>query len=660
MKHTIIVIDDDITLLESLEIELNSIIDKSKYTVETCISGSEAIELSESFSKKEIPIALIICDYIMPGIRGDSLLSMFHSVFPDAMKIMLTGHLELESITNAINNAALYRYIPKPWDKHDFDLAIIEALKNYEYKIRIQEQKVLLERQNQELLNLNFQNQQKQEQLKLAVENSGMFSWELGITKHFYIDDAIYEYIGIEKTDDKENKYDLLDYLFPEDRKEILNLLSSKILTREIIQFDIRVNSPSGKTFWFYARGKFVKNDKDATKSIMTGICFDITEEKEKKELLQDNEAKYKHLYEDASLGVIRGKFICDNANNVKDLELIEFNSATELILSMKSKDIIGKCLSDFISPIDSEYIDFLQSVYKTGSQTFAEFYLEGIKKFIHVIGNLYNSNKDEIIIIMYDLSKHYYYEEEIRKAKEIAEESDKMKTAFLANMSHEIRTPLNQIMGFSQLLSRRDLTEDERDDYTAILLRNSTKLLQLVTDVIDISRVEANQLKISETPLSLNHVMQELYFKFVDELKVLDKDKINFFTTKPLTDEGSALMSDESRLIQILTNLLDNAVKFTSEGYIEFGYSVNSTNTLVSIYIKDTGIGIRDDSLERIFEQFWQEDASFTRRYEGTGIGLAVCRSMTKLLGGDIMVQSEFGKGSTFTIVIPFVQPEF
>jgi signal transduction histidine kinase/FixJ family two-component response regulator len=659
-KSAIILIDDDITVLESLEMEIASIIDSKKYILETCNSGNETIDICQNLMDEGIEIALIICDYLMPGIRGDSLLSILHNSYPNAIKIMLTGHIDVNSITNAINNAGLFRFIPKPWEKNDFDLAIIEALKHYEYKTKITEQNKLLEKQNSELSRLNINNAKKREQLALAIESSNMFFWELIVGEYFKIDDNIFEILGYERYKDVTNYYPVLDHIEREDREKILKFFACEENNDKNFQFDVRLKNINEKTLWFRIRGKQIQY-KDDSKRFITGICFDVTEEIERNEILIDSELKYTHLYNNLALGVVRARLKTNNDDKITDVKFLDINDSAAGIFNIDASAVQGKYLSEFNSNgLPEKYNDFLTRVYKTGEQNFGEFYFEEVNRYIYVIASRFASNKDQIMFILFDLTKHYHYEEEIRKAKELAEESDKMKSAFLANISHEIRTPLNQIMGFSQLLAMNDIDNSERKEYSEILLRNSESLLQMITDVIDIARIEAKQLQLTKNATSLNYILHDLYEKYKKELTFNEKENINFYTTKPLPDEDVAIETDESRLAQVLSNLLDNAVKFTSEGFIELGYYTNSDQSLISIYIKDTGIGIKDEYLEKIFEQFWQADSSFTRKYEGTGIGLAVCRSMTKLLGGDIMVHSELGKGSTFTIVLPFVKPQF
>jgi len=652
MKNYILIIDDDTTVLESLEIEISSLVNTNKYFIETCTFGDEAIDLANEILNNDGKIALIICDYLMPGIRGDSVLTILHKISPESIKILLTGHIELEAVTNAINNAALYRYIPKPWEKNDFDLAIVEAIKTYETKREIESQRNILREQNNKLQSLYQRNEVHRQHLELALDNANMFWWEYdNKIRKFSIDGRIKDYLklDIEQSSLSES---IIDFIFPEDRAMLLEKINSLTGTNYLLNEDLRVQHPNGDILWFTTKGKYTAKQEN-NKEVFTGICFDITETKIEHQAIIENEKKLRSIYENNTLSVIKGKVIFIDGK-ITDLLIQEHNIATESLFEFSSAETKPKFLSDIFDVIDDNLINFFSNLLSTEKYSVIEGYYKTMNKFFHVIGNRFNHSTDEVIIITLDMTNHYRYEEEIKIAKQIAEENNQMKTAFLANMSHEIRTPLNQIMGFSQLLVRDDLDNEERKDYSNILLRNSQKLLRMINDVIDISRIEANQFSVYVNEISVNNVLHDIYTKTMAELQIADKLHINFSITKQLSDDDAIIITDESRLIQILTNLLDNAVKFTAQGFIECGYEYNFEKYSIDFFVRDTGIGISEENMNRIFEQFWQADSSFTRMYEGTGLGLALCKCLVKVLEGSIRVESKLGFGSTFFVTIP------
>jgi signal transduction histidine kinase/CheY-like chemotaxis protein len=244
----------------------------------------------------------------------------------------------------------------------------------------------------------------------------------------------------------------------------------------------------------------------------------------------------------------------------------------------------------------------------------------------------------------------------ELNEAKLKAEESDKLKSSFLANMSHEIRTPLNAILGFSNLLTDPSTTEADRLDYSKMMDVSASDLIQLIDDILDVSRIEANQLKITLEDCQVNSLLREIFEVFKQSIRVENPD----YQVKPVLnihDENRdyIINTDRLRLRQILLNLLNNAIKFTSEGFIEIGYFTEEANQNLIFYVKDTGIGIPFIKLEKIFERFTKVADVKTKHYRGTGLGLSIALKLARLLNGDIRVESEENKGSIFYVSIPY-----
>ncbi|MGC9374044.1 MAG: ATP-binding protein [Bacteroidales bacterium] len=250
--------------------------------------------------------------------------------------------------------------------------------------------------------------------------------------------------------------------------------------------------------------------------------------------------------------------------------------------------------------------------------------------------------------------------ERNLLEAKMKAEESDKLKSAFLANMSHEIRTPMNAILGFTELLTMPDspITSEEKQNYIKLIHNSGNNLLQLIDDIIDISKIEAGQLKIIPKDCDVNQTLMDIYESSLEIKKQKGKENIDLSVHLAEKKQNIIILTDPLRLTQIISNLIDNALKFTNEGFIKFGYEIQKSDTLL-FYVKDSGIGMDQKKKELIFERFRKIEDDKTKLYRGAGLGLAICKSLTELLGGKIWVESFRGSGSNFYFTIPFKKIE-
>lgn len=254
------------------------------------------------------------------------------------------------------------------------------------------------------------------------------------------------------------------------------------------------------------------------------------------------------------------------------------------------------------------------------------------------------------------DITARKLAEQELVIAKEKAEESDRLKTAFLANMSHEIRSPMNAILGFIRIIKDEEKLSENGKQYIELISNSGAQLVSVIEDILDTSRIQANQLKLSIREFELNNILTDLYTTYSTQVR--EKHKMSTIMLPPVLSHPTPFMvySDDMRIRQILTNLISNAIKFTPKGIIEFGYSliVDDENPHIQVYVKDTGIGLAPGSQNLVFERFRQADDSYTRMYGGSGLGLAISKGLTELLGGKIWLESEQDKGSAFYFTIP------
>ena len=237
----------------------------------------------------------------------------------------------------------------------------------------------------------------------------------------------------------------------------------------------------------------------------------------------------------------------------------------------------------------------------------------------------------------------------QLLKAKEIAEESDRLKSAFLANMSHEIRTPMNGILGFAELLKEPGLTGDEQQEYISIIQKSGVRMLNIINDIVSISKVESGQMEVSITEIDINDQLEYIHTFFKPEA---DQHGLQLFFKKALHLKATIVKTDKEKIYAILTNLVKNALKFTYKGSIELGYKIK--DDYFEFFVCDTGVGIPKEQQQFIFERFRQGSESLNRNYEGAGLGLSISKAFVEMLGGRIWVESELGKGSIFYFTIP------
>jgi PAS domain S-box-containing protein len=280
----------------------------------------------------------------------------------------------------------------------------------------------------------------------------------------------------------------------------------------------------------------------------------------------------------------------------------------------------------------------------------------DGSEFLIYLSTTIINDNQGNslgLIGVASDITVRKRTEKELVNARLKAEESDRLKSAFLANMSHEIRTPMNGILGFTELLKTPKLTGKEQQNYIGIIEKSGARMLNIINDIINISKIESGQIEISVSNININEQLADIYNFFKPE--AIHKN-LNISFKNGLPTNKAFIKTDKEKLYAILTNLVKNALKFTKSGSIEFGYKVNGD--FFEFYIKDSGPGIFHEQRAYIFERFRQGSESLTRNYEGAGLGLAISKAYVEVLGGTIWVESEIEKGSTFYFTIPYVCP--
>ena len=343
---------------------------------------------------------------------------------------------------------------------------------------------------------------------------------------------------------------------------------------------------------------------------------------------------------------------LCDfngNICQVNDKTISEYGYSRDEILKMNMKQL---------RPSESKYaVDKLLGLLDKNEGILYEtvhirkngeiFPIESSSRRMEIDGKKYYQ------FINRDITERKKIEETLIRAKENAEESDRLKTAFLNNMSHEIRTPMNGILGFTELLDDETLSQEERKQYINIINSNSLQLLSIINDIIDISKIHSKQLILNAVSFNLFDLLDELLITFEQEKILKDKTGIRLVLEQAFDENSSMILSDDVRIRQILNNLLSNAMKFTKTGFIKFGYKALEGKLL--FFVQDTGKGVAKEKQSLIFERFRQEEDTYTREFGGTGLGLSISKGLVELLGGDMWLVSDEGIGTTFFFTIPY-----
>lgn len=332
----------------------------------------------------------------------------------------------------------------------------------------------------------------------------------------------------------------------------------------------------------------------------------------------------------------------------------LDVNDAATRISGYGREELIGKNLINLLIP--EKYHPLVFEKIEENTPTPYEIEIkrkDGSFLWINIMSeNMEWEDEKFRVTSIRDITERKKIKEELFRAKEKAEESDRLKTAFLQNISHEIRTPLNGIMGFSQLLSEDDLPPEKVRKYSKIIENKSRDLLRIIMDILEMSRIETHQLEVFEEKFYIRELRQSLYedFKHIAEEK-----RIDFVFHPDDTTPDASMSSDKEKIKTILTKLLDNAFKFTKSGVVSCSCKVSDTETTFSV--SDTGIGIPEKMRNKLFRKFVQSDSSLNREYGGSGVGLYIARVFTEFLGGKIWYESVEGKGSTFYVLLPLVQ---
>ena len=439
-------------------------------------------------------------------------------------------------------------------------------------------------------------------------------------------------------------------------RRELVGMEIRKLRsdeTRHMLEEDVRVIDEKGfsifETIHRRKDGTLFPIEISARKINIEGSVYynsisrDISDRKLAEETLRESETRFRKIFEEGPLGILMSD---------KDFSILRVNTSLCHMLGYSETELIGLTFRDFTHPehISGDEISLIRLIageiplYHTEKR-----YLRKDRSIIwgSATISVIRNNKGEaqfFLAMVEDITSKKQAEDNLLSAKEKAEESDRLKTAFLHNISHEIRTPMNAILGFTSLLNEPGLSEADKKQFIEIIFQSGTQLLSIINDIVDFAGIESGQVRLNISEININSTLRGLYEQFSYKGKT---QHVIFDFQAPLPDEEVNIKTDGTKFIQVFSNLINNAFKFTQSGRIDFGYQ--GKGECLEFYVKDTGIGISPEHQSRIFERFYQVDSTPARKYTGTGLGLSICKAYIELLGGKIWIDSEKGKGASF-----------
>jgi len=463
--------------------------------------------------------------------------------------------------------------------------------------------------------------------------------------KVLYVNSAWKRTLGY--TDEQLERLNLMDIVHPAHRRTLREEFDRVLSGREARRFNVeflaadgRIVILSGSAAAQWSRGRPVG---------IQGIFRDVTEQRLAERQLADSKANLTALVENTGDAI----WSVDRSHR-----LITFNSAFSLAMEARSGrepavgDTPRRVFGDDVAWYENIYERALRGDRSVDLRTDE---VEGQLRYFELYANPIQGDDgiNGAVLFGKDVTPRVRAEEALRVAKEEAEAANKAKSDFLANMSHELRTPLNSVIGFTNiLLKNKDGHLSDKDTgFLQRVLSNGKHLLELINEVLDLAKIEAGRMELVIEPTDLGQLVTETVQQLEGQAKVKEG---NVALVAGVPDGLVTVDTDGAKLKQVIINLVGNALKFTHEGSVIVRVDVGpDRHTPVAIAVQDTGIGIPPDRLEAIFEAFQQAEAGTARKYGGTGLGLAISRSICLLMGYDLIVESEFGKGSTFTIVM-------
>ncbi len=533
---------------------------------------------------------------------------------------------------------------------------------------------------------------ESEERYRLVVDgsNDGIWDWEVDTGK-LYWNDRFFEVLGLSRSETEPSFELFVELLHPDDRQRVLDAVQVHLEEDERYEEEFRMRHAGGGYRELLGRGRALRDENGAPVR-MAGTVADITERKEAERRLRESEERFRSLVQNAS-DIIT---VLDPHGDIR-----YESPAVERILGRKPRELEGESAFDYIHPADVGRVRevFAALLGEPGGTQTVEFrfrHADGSWRYLEAVSSnlLDEESVGGIVVNSRDVTERKKAEEEVRElneslearvaertgqlreivaeleaAREAADAANKAKSEFLANMSHEIRTPMNGVIGMTELLLDTQLDAEQRE-FARTIRSSGEGLLTIINDILDFSKIEAGHLKLEFVEFEPGEVVEEVVGLLAEKAHTKGLELASFVEA----GVPALVRGDPGRLRQVLTNIVGNAIKFTEEGEVvvkaslaraghatpaDRGAHAGAQMVAVRLEVRDTGIGMTEEERGRIFRSFTQADASTTRRYGGTGLGLVISKQLVGLMGGEIGVHSEPGVGSTFWFTVGLEQRE-
>lgn len=619
-KIKILHLEDDLNDSELVLFEFTN----AGYTPEYTRVDCESDFIYQLGSKK---YDIILADYNLPTYDGIKALKYCAEKYPEIPFILVSGTLGEEIAVKMLKYGAsdylikqnLKRLVPA------VEHAINEAAV---YKEKLHTEKEL---------------RSSEEKFRIITENSADAIFIVDSTgKYAFTNKAVTELLGY--TQDEMLNKTITDLAPDEHSLEYFLKVFNQLIQHGKVTAELELRKKEGTIIPVDLNAVQLPDGK------FYGSSRDISERKMNEKALLASEMKYRSIFEntqDVFYQIDQNDYISEISPSIKRLtgftrdELIDKDSSV-LFYDPEQKQELVKELEE-----KGEIWDFEFQI-KTS---------DGNMKFVSLNAHRMfdpEGNPSGMEGSLHDIDERKHFEIELAEARDKAQESDRLKTAFLNNISHEIRTPMNAIIGFSDLLKEPGNDREKQNYFIEIITKSSNHLLSIITDIMEMSTIEARSMKLMPDQFNLHTTMDKLYKEHLP--KTAEKG-IGFRCNTTLPEEKAIVILDAVKLEAILNNLLTNAIKFTEKGEVNFGYILK--NNILEFYVADTGIGISEDQFERIFDRFYKVQSTSATLYEGTGLGLSITKAYVEFMGGTIQLSSKPGQGTTFRFSIPFLIPE-
>jgi PAS domain S-box-containing protein len=623
--YIIIVIEDDVALNTLIQKTLQ----RNNYQTRGFYTGKETIEWLKENNK---PNLLLLLDYQLYEMSGEQVIKVLRKDNIDVPFVIITGHGDEKTAVEMMKLGA-HDYMVKDSNFIDLLPTIVKQVINHlDIENKLYESQIALKK--------------SEEKYRSIFENIQDVYFEISLKGEILeISPSVENMLG------QKREEILTQPLFSNKNEEriFLDLLKDK---GYISDYEIYLRKDNGQKLPASFTCKYLYDQHGSPRKIL-GTIRNITERKQAEEVIRHSEERYRILAENSSDMISKHNW---------DRTYLYVSPACTKLLGYQPEELTGRSAYQLIHPDDVENIrknhilllenrtsSFIES-YRIRNKSGSYIWFETNNQVI------YNQNTQlvqEIVCVSRDITERKD-KEELMKAKEVAERANKAKSEFLANMSHEIRNPLNAIIGMTNTLSKTPLNQDQKQFLKSISV-SSSNLLNILNDILDFSKIEANKLDLVFASFRLDEMINQIIEAYKPQADA--KNITLHFQIEKSTPNN--LYGDEKKIIQILNNLVSNAIKFTNEGSVEVKVTCKkrqADTATIHFSVSDTGIGVKKEDIPSMFESFRQLDISARKEYQGTGLGLAIVKSLTEMMNGKVAFESELDKGSTVSFEIPLI----